>query len=146
MRKTVLAPGHGDVDSDEIDEVPSALAVATHHADHVRLVISGTTWTSGDLEEQTRRVFELFERHLEEFDADTRSVVRLRLQIAEPHLTPENRRLVHEVRAEFFETPHYPASTLIEVADLAHEEALIEIEAGAVVPDDGWEVEVVMDE
>ena len=39
---------------------------------------------------------------------------------------------IHKVRAEFF-TSGYPASTMVEVKALVHEDMLIEIEAIAVV-------------
>ncbi|WP_435159069.1 RidA family protein [Haladaptatus sp. DFWS20] len=108
--------------------------------------ISGTGWTSGDLEAQARNIFELFERFVSEFDGDMRSIVRNRIHIREPHLTAKNRRLIHEIRADFFTRPYYPASTFVEVSDLAHDDALIEIEANAVIPNDDWEAEVRMDE
>lgn len=144
MRKTILHPGGGSVPlSDEIDEVISARAQAVHHPDHARVYVSGTAWTSGDLAEQLEKIFGNFEELLaEEFDAELRSVVRLRHFVREPLLTPENRTLVHEKRAQFFERPHYPASTFAEVSGLAHEEAKIEIDAEAVVPEDEWETTV----
>lgn len=146
MKKTILGPGTGSIDSDKIDEVPSAFAVATHHPDHVRLRISGTAWTSGDLETQTRNIFEFFERFIAEFDGDMKSFVRNRIHVAEPHLTPENRTVIHEIRGEFFERPDYPAGTFVEVSDLAHEEVLIEIEGEAVIPESDWDTEVRMDD
>jgi len=42
---------------------------------------------------------------------------------------------IHEVRATFFRSP-YPASTLVQVAQLIDPEWLIEIDAVAVVPSD----------
>jgi enamine deaminase RidA (YjgF/YER057c/UK114 family) len=146
MKKTILAPSIGKIDSNKIEESPSALAVAIHHSDHIQLEISGTGWTSGDLEAQTMNIFELFERFVSEFDGDMRSIVRNRIHIREPYLTAKNCRLIHEIRAEFFTRPHYPASTFVEVSDLAHDDAFVEIEADAVIPDDGWETEVWMDE
>lgn len=146
MKKTILGPGTGDIDSDQIEEVPNAYAVATHHPDHVRLHISGTSWTSGGLKTQTWKIYEFFERFLDEFDADMQSLVRNRIQVAEPHLTPENRKTIHEIRGKFFDPPHYPASTFVEVSDLAHEEALVEIEGDAIVPETEWDVDVRMSE
>jgi enamine deaminase RidA (YjgF/YER057c/UK114 family) len=146
VKKTILTPGPGQIDSEKIDEPPSALAVAIHHSDHVQLEISGTGWSSGDLEAQTRNIFELFERFVSEFDGDMRSIVRNRIHIREPYLTATNRRLIHEIRSDFFTRPHYPASTFVEVSDLAHDDTLVEIEADAVIPKDGWETEVRMDD
>ena len=44
---------------------------------------------------------------------------------------------IHEVRDEFFDREHYPASTLVEVEALALDDLLIEVDADAVIPDDG---------
>lgn len=101
--------------------------MAIHHSDHIQLEISGTGWTRGDLEAQTRNIFELFERFVSEFEGDMRSIVRNRIHIREPHLTAKNRRLIHEIRGDFFTRPNYPASTFVEVSNLAHEDALVEM-------------------
>ena len=43
--------------------------------------------------------------------------------------------IIHDVRREFFNEP-YPASTLVQVAQLIDPDWLIEIEAVAVIPED----------
>jgi hypothetical protein len=44
---------------------------------------------------------------------------------------------VDAVRAEFFEYPHYPASTMVGVADLLGDEMLVEVEIEAEIPREG---------
>ena len=70
----------------------------------------------------------------------------LRTFVREEALSRETRSRLHEVRAEFFERPHYPAATMVGVADLLSEDALIEIEIEADIPDNSWDTDVLTDE
>jgi enamine deaminase RidA (YjgF/YER057c/UK114 family) len=59
--------------------------------------------------------------------------------VAAPALTQANFEAIHASRREFFDPGSYPASTLVEIEDLIRDGRLIEIDADAVVPHDGWE-------
>ena len=48
----------------------------------------------------------------------------------------EARATIQEVRADFFERPHFPAATMVGVASLLDPDALVEIEIEAESPDD----------
>jgi enamine deaminase RidA (YjgF/YER057c/UK114 family) len=144
MEKTVLAPELGDVDSDELDTSISAVGVVTRRDGYRKVSLSGLIWPEGDLETQTKTVLE----HVEEIvcgdlGGSMADVTAVRWYVRDEALTPENRARMHETRGEFFELPHYPASTMVGVADLVAEDALVELEAEAEIPDDGWTVEVL---
>ena len=66
----------------------------------------------------------------------------MRWYVLDEHLDRETQTRLHEVRGEFFERPHYPASTMVGVAGLLGD-GLVEIELEAEIPDDGWEVETI---
>lgn len=132
-----------------LQSVAFSKAVVIEHDGYQRVHISGTVAfdedrtvvAKGDLAGQTRHVLELIEGLLAEFDGDMTDIVRVRVYM--PELTDEGLRTVHEVRHEFFEHEHKPASTLVEVGGLVDDDLLIEIDAEAVIPDDGWSVTVV---
>jgi enamine deaminase RidA (YjgF/YER057c/UK114 family) len=69
-------------------------------------------------------------------------VIESRWYVHEDELSREGQVTLHEVRSEFFERPHYPASTMIGVASLL-DDALVEIELIAEIPDDEWNVETI---
>ena len=50
-----------------------------------------------------------------------------------PPFTKEKFGAIHDARAEFFNKDHYPASTLVVVHELARPDAMIEIDADAVI-------------
>jgi 2-iminobutanoate/2-iminopropanoate deaminase len=86
----------------------------------------------GDIGEQTRQVCRNIQRVLRQAGADIDDIVRVRVYVVGP-LTPEMFAAIHDARSEFFSPEHYPASTLIVVSGLARREALIEIDAEAVI-------------
>ena len=143
MRKTVLGPGFGDVDSDEIDHVRFSFGVATERPNHRRVVLSGLASEGDDVVEQTRGTLELIERTLADVGGSMDDVVTMRWYVDDSILSRETQTRLHEVRADFFEPPHYPASTMVG-AELLGEETLVEIEAEAEVPNDGWETTAVV--
>ena len=63
-------------------------------------------------------------------------IVRVRVYVLAP-MTREAFGQIHEARAEFFRREHYPASTLVVVAGLVRADALIEIDADAVIQRSG---------
>ncbi|MFC4540657.1 RidA family protein [Halosolutus amylolyticus] len=143
MKKTALLPGMwGTIDSDEIGEPQMSYAVATEREGYRRVVFSGLTVSEGDLREQTRRILEDLEEALDILGGGMNHVVESRWYVLDEVLSRESQTALHEVRAEFFERPHYPASTMIGVSSLLGD-GLLEIELVAEIPDDEWEVEAI---
>lgn len=84
---------------------------------------------AGDMRTQTRQVLLNVGQALEAGGATFDDVVRVQVFVTDL----SDFRAIHEVRLEFFDRDHLPASTLVQVAGLAHEDAMIEIDAVAVV-------------
>jgi enamine deaminase RidA (YjgF/YER057c/UK114 family) len=84
----------------------------------------------GDIEAQTKQVFENLKNNLAAAGASFRDVVKLTYYILDAAHIPS----VREVRSQYINTDAPPASTLVVVAALARPEWLIEVEATAVVP------------
>lgn len=144
MKKTVIFPGMwGKVNSGEIDEEQMSYGVITHRTDYKKVVFSGAVHPEGDIKEQTREILAQKQRALDAHGGSCSDITTLRMFVREEILSPETQVQINEARAEFFERPHYPAATMIGVADLLHEDALIEIEIEAEIPDDEWETEVI---
>lgn len=152
MRKTVIDPGVGEnLDafdaSETVDGLVHSNGVAVEMDGYTRVFVLGVVALDdgenlvgeGDVETQTRTILETIEGYLSEFDGGMDDVVRVRVYV--DGVADEEFLTVHEVRDEFFDREHYPASTLVEVDDLAFEGLLVEIDADAVIPDDGWEVD-----
>ena len=97
----------------------------------------GRTIGVGDIETQTRNVFEGIRRVLREAGADMKDIVKINtFYIFEgegDELTEFWERMT-KVRMEFFEEPG-PCGTGVRVVGLAYPDLLIEVEAIAVVPD-----------
>jgi 2-iminobutanoate/2-iminopropanoate deaminase len=81
----------------------------------------------GDMGAQTRQVLENIKKALTAAGATFKDIIRVQVFVTD--LT--DFRAVHDVRLEYFDPDHLPASTLIQVAGLAHADALIEIDAVA---------------
>lgn len=147
MHKSVMLPGMwGEIDSEKIDEPQMSYGVVTHRSEYRHVAFSGSVFPDGDIEHQTREILAHKGQALEDLGGSFDDVTTMRLYVRQEHLDEETQVRIHEVRAEFFERPHYPATTMIGVADLVHEDALIEIEIEAEIPDDGWETDVLTDE
>jgi len=82
----------------------------------------------GDIEEQTRQVFENIRAALEAAGATVEDICRLDVYLR----NIGDRERFNKVRRQFFRAPP-PASTLVEVSKLASPEYLVEISAIAVV-------------
>jgi len=140
MQKTVLNPNeHAGYARAVVVEKP------TH--DHVSMAggiptdEEGNVVGEGDMKAQTRRVYENIERHLAELGGELSDVVRHRVFVT----TMEEEAVdgYHEAHTEFFDDPeNLPAGTLVEIDGLVLEDAMIEIEVEAIIPDDGWETTV----
>jgi len=83
----------------------------------------------GDIEAQTEQVLRNLQCVLESAGACLDDVVKVTVYLR----NMEQRHAVAEVRQRFFRD-NLPASTLVEVNKLAHEDWLIEMEAIAVIP------------
>lgn len=83
----------------------------------------------GDIRAQTRQVLENIKKVLERASATFKDVVRVTVYIRDM----SKFRDIHDVRLEYFDKDHLPASTMIEVNRFVHEDALIEIDAIAVI-------------
>ncbi|WP_312910858.1 RidA family protein [Natronosalvus caseinilyticus] len=142
MKKTVIAPGQGTIESDVIDEPQISLAVATHHDTHTHVEINGLVYPEGDVREQTRQMLGLVEKILEDLEGSMHDIVKFRWFVREDVLDDETRGTIHEVRSDFIDYPHYPASCMVGVASHNVEGALVELEVRATIPTDGeWTVE-----
>ena len=84
---------------------------------------------AGDMRAQTRQVLLNIGKALTAGGATFDDVVRVQVFVTDL----SDFRAIHEVRLEFFDRCRLPASTLVQVSGLAHEDAMIEIDAVAVV-------------
>lgn len=82
----------------------------------------------GDIETQTRQVLKNIKRHLEKLGGKMTDVVQVTVFVKEM----SGLEKIHQVRLQFFQEP-YPTSTLVEVKGFVHPDALIEINALAIV-------------
>ncbi len=82
----------------------------------------------GDIRLQTEQCIKNIMSVLEEFNGSLDDVVQVTVYVKEM----DNLKDVHKVRLKYFNTP-YPTSTLIQITDFAFPEALIEIEARAII-------------
>lgn len=147
MKKTVILPGMwGKVNSDKIDEEQMSYGIVTHRPGYKKVLFSGAVHPEGDIKEQTRGILAQKQRALGEHGGSFDDVTVLRMFVRESVLSHETQVRINEARAEFFDRPHYPVATMVGVNELLHEDALIEMEIEAEIPDDGWETEAITDE
>ena len=100
-----------------------------HISGHVSQDADGRTVGQGDMEAQTRQVLENIRDVLTSVGGTMDDVVKVTVFVTDVAEIGK----IHAVRSEFFNKP-YPASTLVQVAQLIDPDWLIEIEAVAVVP------------
>ena len=91
---------------------------------------SGSVVGAGDFRVQTRQVLENLKAALAAAGATFDNVVNINTYVTDMSQI----QVLREVRAEYFGT-NPPASTLVQVVQLARPELMIEIEAIAVVPE-----------
>jgi reactive intermediate/imine deaminase len=98
-------------------------------AGQLALDVNGNLVGKGDIETQTRKVFENLKRCLDAVGASFDNVVKINV-----YLTSITDQLgaVSKVRQEHFKTEAVP-STTVEVSALAHPDCLLEIEAIALM-------------
>lgn len=88
---------------------------------------------SDDVAEQTRQALENIAAVLREGGARPEHVARMTWYVTDKRAYLAAQRAIGEAYRAVFGT-HYPAMTLVEVADLLEPGALVEIEATAVLP------------
>lgn len=88
----------------------------------------GNVFAPGDAYAQAVRCCEIIRAHLRKLGADTKDVVRTRMFVTDISRWEEFAR----AHREFFGA-HPPATTMVEVRKLIHDDMLIEIEADAVI-------------
>ena len=98
-----------------------------HISGHVSQSAKGHTVGHGDMAAQTRQVLENIKKALTAAGATFKDIIRVHVFVTDL----SDFRAVHDVRLEYFDPDHLPASTLVQVAGLAHADALIEIDAVA---------------
>lgn len=82
----------------------------------------------GDIAAQTEQCIRNIENVLKQFGADLSDVVNVLVFVKSMDGLPE----IHQVRLRMFTQP-YPASTLVQVSEFVNPDAMIEIQAQAVV-------------
>lgn len=82
----------------------------------------------GDVEAQTRQVLKNIQLYLERMGGKMEDIVQVTVFVKEM----SGLEKIHQVRLQFFKEP-YPTSTLVAVKSFVHPEALIEINAMALL-------------
>ena len=100
-----------------------------HVSGHVSQDEDGNTVGSGDIEAQTRQVLDNIGGVLTAAGGTFDDVVKVTVFVTDV----SEIETIHAVRRAYFSEP-YPASTLVQVAQLIDPDWLIEIEAVAVIP------------
>ncbi|MFI5736268.1 RidA family protein [Kribbella sp. NPDC051587] len=98
-------------------------------AGQVALDADGNLVGEGDLEAQTRQVFANLDAALKAAGATWANVVKLNLFLTDITGLPA----IRQVRDQYVDTANPPASTAVQVVGLFRPEALVEIEAYAVI-------------
>lgn len=146
MRKTVLLPTWRESPSKNLDEPNNSYATITEHAGHRRVLFSGGLAVEGGIDDQVRTILDHRREALRDLGGSMNDVVFTRYFVHEDHLDQTTQALIHETRDEFFDRPHYPASTMIGTSSLLAEDALVEIEVEAEIPDGAWNTDVLTEE
>ena len=100
-----------------------------HVSGHVSQDVDGRTVGKGEIAVQTRQVLTNIRAVLNSVGGTMDDIAKVTVFVIDVADIDE----IHQVRAEFFHQP-YPASTLVQVAQLIDPDWLIEIEAVAVIP------------
>jgi reactive intermediate/imine deaminase len=103
----------------------------------VALDVDGNLVGPGDFEAQTVQVFENLKAALASVGTDFSAVVKLGYFVRDI----SNLAIVRAVRDRYLNTESPPTSTAVEVSGLYREDVLIEVDAVAVVADQGERIE-----
>lgn len=85
----------------------------------------------GDVAEQTRQCFRNIDTVLQSIGGTLADIVSITTYFTDRSQLP----LIQQVRLEFLECGHEPASTSVMVAGLGHEDFLVELSPIAVIPE-----------
>lgn len=88
---------------------------------------------AGDMRAQAEQVFRSLTRNLKAAGATWAEVVKINGYMV--NLNPDDVNIYREVRNRFLDPGKLPASTLVGVTRLVHEDLLLEVEAIAAVPE-----------
>ena len=88
----------------------------------------------GDIAKQTEQIFENIKLGLTAANATLDDVVRMTIYVVD--YTPEKRDLMQDIRDRYIDRDAGPASTLIGVSKLVHDDFLVEVEVQAIVSDE----------
>ncbi len=91
----------------------------------------GTVIGERDMRAQAEQVFRSLTHNLKAAGATWRDVVKLNGYMV--NMSPDNVNLYREVRARYIDFPDMPASTLVGVQSLVHEDLLLEVEVVAAI-------------
>ena len=142
MEKTILGPAMGELD-DGTDPAMS-IGVATECTSGIDVSLSGLIYPDGNTLEQAEGIFEIIEEVIvDDLNGDLADITLLRLYIRDDVFTTELRQNLHELRHDLFEYPDFPASTMVGVSQLVHEDATIEIEVEALIPETEWNKTII---
>lgn len=94
--------------------------------------VSGAVVGVGDIEAQIALVWANIDAILRDLGATTADIVKLTTYALDRKFIPA----IHAERARHFAAGAFPASTFIQVAGLADEDLLVEVEATLILPDD----------
>ncbi len=131
MDKEILNPETGDWAD---HETAFSDGVVYDFGEYKRVFISGTTSGAEGIEAQTREILDEIQSRVQDAGGSMDDVARVRVYVRESEMNEENLQKIHETRLEYFESAHYPASTLVGVSEFVQPEYLIEIDAEAVIP------------
>jgi reactive intermediate/imine deaminase len=83
----------------------------------------------GDMAAQTRQVLRNINAVLEQAGGSAKDIVRVTVFVRDISRFRE----IHDARLAYFDPEHLPASTMVEISRFVHEDALIEIDAIAMI-------------
>jgi len=83
----------------------------------------------GDVKAQTRQVLDHIRAAIERAGGRFQNIVKVTVFVKDMAQAKD----IYEVRLEYFDQEHLPASSMVEVSRFVHPDALIEIEAVAVL-------------
>jgi len=91
----------------------------------------GSVVGKGDMRAQAEQVYQNLSHNLRAAGAEWRDVIKVNVYMV--GLTPDALAAYREVRARFLDAKHPPASTLVGVTRLVHEDLILEVEVVAAV-------------
>ena len=137
MEKIILGPEMGELD----DGSDPAMSIG---ASGVAVSLSGLIYPVGNTAEQAEGIFDIIEEIVvDDLGGSLADITTLRIYIRDDVFTTELRNDLHKIRRDRFNYPDFPTAAMIGVSQLVHEDATIEIEAEAHIPEDGWNKTVI---